>query len=122
MSDRPARTSFFFASAAQTFRDSAWHPSADVYRTRDGWLLKFELAGVEKEDISVQLSARSLTVSGVRRDWVAEEDCSQYSLEITYNRFERTVHLPCEVDATSISLEYRNGILLVRINAKGRHK
>ena len=26
-----------------------WRPAADVYRTDDGWLVKFELAGVDPE-------------------------------------------------------------------------
>jgi HSP20 family molecular chaperone IbpA len=36
-------------------------------------------------------------------------------MEISYNRFERTIHLPCDVEAARFSLEMRDGILLVRI-------
>lgn len=28
-----------------------WVPPADIYRLMDGWLLKFELAGVEPENV-----------------------------------------------------------------------
>ena len=30
--------------------------SADVYRTRDGWLVKFDLAGVADQDVTVTYS------------------------------------------------------------------
>jgi HSP20 family protein len=29
-----------------------WYPSADVYRTRDGWIVKVELAGVRADEIA----------------------------------------------------------------------
>lgn len=92
-----------------------WQPQVDIYRTSHGWLLKFDLAGVRPEDVSVQISGCRVTVYGVRRDWVLEEGATYYSMEISYNRFERTVQLPCTLDRVSYSLESRDGILLIRI-------
>ncbi len=45
-----------------------WQPSADVYRTKDGWLVKFDLAGVQIGDVTVAMRGRRLAISGVRRD------------------------------------------------------
>ncbi len=53
-----------------------WQPSADVYRTKDGWLVKFDLAGVQIGDVTVALRGRRLIVSGVRRDSFLEEGSS----------------------------------------------
>ena len=39
-------------------RQTPWQPSADVYRTRDGWLVKFDLAGVKTEDVTVSMRGR----------------------------------------------------------------
>ena len=50
-----------------------WQPSADVYRTRDGWVLKFDLAGVRADEVTVSIRGRRVCVSGVRRDTVVEE-------------------------------------------------
>src|SRR5450432_3161954 len=86
-----------------------WQPSADVYRTRDGWLLKFDLAGVRAEDVTVTVSGRRVSVSGVRRDSVIEEGCSYYSMEISYNRFERVIEMPCDLGEAQVSLQVRDG-------------
>jgi HSP20 family protein len=104
-----------YSSVAEPATTTTWRPSADVYRTKDGWLLKFELAGVLMDDVSVTARGSALTVTGVRRDQTKEEGCSQYSLEISYSRFERTIHLPCEIDAGALDIQYVNGILLVRV-------
>lgn len=94
----------------------------DVYRTRSGWLLKFELPGVRAEDVDVQTLGSSLLVRGMRRDYVVEDICSVYSMEITYNRFERAIELPCNLDQARLTLEFRDGNLLVRVSLEGRHK
>jgi HSP20 family protein len=96
-----------------------WTPSADVYRTRDGWLLKFDLAGVRPEDVTVTVRGRRVAISGFRRDSVMEEGCSYYSMEISYNQFERTIEMPCDMEHARMSLETRDGILLVRMKTEG---
>ena len=96
-----------------------WQPLADVYRTRDGWLLKFDLAGVRPEDVRVIVQGRRVSVSGVRRDLMLEEGCSYYSMEISYNRFERSLDMPADLEHARITLEARNGLLLVRMITEG---
>lgn len=115
MTHKPDRFGMFFPSAAEPAQEAAWRPRADVYRTRDGWLLKFELAGVQLDDITVSAQGSSVTVSGVRRDRLIEECCWHYSMEISYSRFERTVHLPCSLDSARLTVDYENGILWVRV-------
>lgn len=93
-----------------------WQPPVDIYRTRNGWLLKFDLAGVRMEDVQVHVGQRTVRVSGVRRDLMLEEaGCRHYSMEITYSRFERTIELPDDLNAAKFRLDYKDGILFVRI-------
>jgi HSP20 family protein len=109
-----------------THSDPAWHqmhwtPAVDIYRVDNGWLLKFDLAGVRPNEIQLKVVGRSLTVSGRRGDWVVEESrpCNAYSMEITYSQFERTLELPNEIEHLQIHTEYRDGMLLVSLQQKG---
>jgi HSP20 family protein len=101
-----------------TCSSAPWAPAADVYRTRRGWLVKFDLAGVRPEDIALTAAGNALTVRGVRRDWVPDEGCRHYRMEIAYNRFERTLELPCDVGRADVSTDYRDGMLLVNIEQR----
>ena len=96
-----------------------WEPSADVYRTKDGWLLKFDLAGVKISDVSVTLRGRRVIVSGVRRDSFFEEGSSYYSMEISYNRFERSLVMPANLENARVTIAAREGLLLVRMITEG---
>jgi HSP20 family protein len=92
-----------------------WQPSADVYRTKDGWLVKFDLAGVQIGDVTVALQGRRLVVSGVRRDSFLEEG----SMEISYNRFERSLMMPANLENARVTIVAREGLLLVRMITEG---
>jgi HSP20 family protein len=96
-----------------------WQPSADVYRTRDGWLVKFDLAGVQIGDVMVTIRGRRLIVSGVRRDSFLEEGSSYYSMEISYNRFERSLAMPADLENARVTIVAREGLLLVRMITEG---
>lgn len=98
---------------------TSWQPSADVYRTTDGWLVKFDLAGVQVGDVSVTLRGRSLTISGVRRDLFLEEGFRYHSMEISYNRFERSLAMPANLESARVTIEAREGLLLVRMITEG---
>src|SRR5688572_15536313 len=105
------KRSLFFLPAAQPASEPAWQPPTDIYRTRTGWLVKFDLAGVRPEDVRLTVSDNRLTVSGVRRDCTLEEGCCHYQMEISYSHFERCITLPAALDRAKITLEPRDGML-----------
>jgi HSP20 family molecular chaperone IbpA len=40
-------------------------------------------------------------------------------MEIAYNRFERTIELPCDLAHARIAVECRDGMLLLRVAVSG---
>src|SRR5437870_13537290 len=92
----------FFVQQSEAQRAADWHPATDIYRTRDGWLIKFALAGVQPEDIDVTVQGRKLRVRGTRRDTCSSEECRQVRIEIAYNPFERQVELPDDLQNIQI--------------------
>jgi|ERR1700683_4605957 HSP20 family protein len=95
-----------------------WEPSADVYRTPDGWKIKFDLAGVKSEDIEVLIADNKLVVRGVRRDSFITKEWSYYQLEITYSRFERVLSIPCDLQHAKIQSEYKDGWLVLHVDSQ----
>jgi HSP20 family protein len=93
----------FFPPEPAPAREAMWQPATDVYRTRTGWLVKFDLAGVRPEDIQLTVSGSRLTVRGTRRDWALEEACTCYRMEIAYSHFERTLSLPGDLEKCRIT-------------------
>ncbi len=102
--------------------ETCWRPAVDVCRTATGWVVKFDLSGVRRQEIEVEVCGRLLTVRGQRRDSMQEEACQYYRMEIAYGYYERVIEMPCELQAADITSEYRDGILLIRIRTEGGHR
>jgi HSP20 family protein len=117
--DKTRPTYSLFFPAAEAAHTTAWHPSADVYRTRRGWLVKLDLAGVRPEDVQVSVGGNRLTVRGTRRDWCLQEGYSHYQMEISYSHFERSLTLPCDLGNARVSADHRHGMLLIDIQLEG---
>lgn len=106
-------TVFLFSPPRQS---QDWQPAVDIYRSTDGWILKVDLAGVRLDDVHVHLGKRTVSISGVRRDGMMEDSgCQHYSMEISYSRFHRTIELPEDIQTARVAVDYRDGILYVRI-------
>ncbi len=121
MREKPKPVSIFFHPGSAVDK-TCWRPPVDIYRTGDGWLLKFDLAGVRPEDVSVRVQGCRITVEGTRLDRVVEGTMGQYLMEISYNRFERTVDLPCDLRNPRVEIEGRDGILIVRLKQEERER
>src|SRR2546421_9178821 len=89
-------------------RQALWRPAVDVYQTRDGWLVKFDLAGVQPEDVTLSVQGSRLTLRGTRRDGCLTESCTHYSMERSYSYFERSLDLPELLDRARLVTEFRH--------------
>jgi HSP20 family protein len=93
----------------------AWYPAVDMFDNDDKIVIKAELPGMKKNDFSVDVKDRVLTLSGERNydNEVKEENF--YRRERTYGSFKRAFHLPADVDADNIKAEFKDGVLRVEI-------
>lgn len=94
-----------------------WYPSADVYRTREGWIVKVELAGVRPDELEISIEGETLHLAGCRRDSVYAETVSYHQLEITYSRFEKTISFPCSIEGAQVTMNYRDGLLILDLRS-----
>ena len=95
--------------------EARWAPAADVYRTREGWLVKVDLAGVRPEEIEITVAGRVLVLAGCRRDTTFSETVAYHQLEITYSHFEKTLRFPCPIEGALVETDYRDGLLIIRL-------
>ena len=107
-----------YAHEALETRTTEWQPAVDVYRCDVGWVIKVDLSGVRPGDVRVLVRDGRLVIAGQRRDWMTEAGWQHYTLEITYNRFRRSIELPCQLEDASVHTEYRHGMLIVRLSLK----
>lgn len=103
-------------------KDCSWVPQMDIYETKDEVFIWAELAGVEKENLEVEINSKAVRISGVRKQ-VPKEPRGTYRLaEIRYGKFERVLYLPSPVDTDVVSSAFANGLLSIRVAKLEVHK
>ena len=90
-------------------------PAVDVYEDKDDVVIKAEIPGLSKEDISVQVTDATLTIKGEKKREEAINEEAYACCERAFGAFTRAVDLPCDVKAEQVRASVKNGVLEVRM-------
>ncbi len=102
-----------FGAGSEDF--NTWAPALDLYEDKDNLVATAELPGLKKEDIDISLHDGSLTIAGERKVEKNYGEKEPSRAERFYGRFQRTVILPKQVDASNVKATYKDGILTVTL-------
>jgi len=106
----------FFGEMPLTRRITGeWWPTVDVSETKDNFVIKAELPGMDDKDVSVTISGDVLTIKGEKNKEEEEKDEHHYRAERYYGSFERSFQLPSSVKADKIEADFEKGILKVTL-------
>ncbi|MFT5043001.1 MAG: HSP20 family protein, partial [Hyphomicrobiaceae bacterium] len=85
----------------------------------DGYRFKFDVPGVARDAIHIDVEDRVLTVTGERSDAREQKEGKEagkvWRRERFYGKFTRAFQLPTDADAASISAHYEDGVLEVSV-------
>lgn len=102
--------------------EGVWIPAVDMFETDDKVVIKAELPGLEKKDISLDLQNGVLTLKGERKSENEVKEENYYRREMSCGKFVRSFTLPVDVDAEKIKAEFKNGLLTVEVPKPEGHK
>ncbi len=91
-------------------------PTCDITETKDHYLVSFDIPGVKKENIKIEVQGNTLVISGERKREMNESKTeAAIRHERIYGKFERTFELANSIDADKIEAQYDNGVLNVAV-------
>jgi HSP20 family molecular chaperone IbpA len=97
-----------------------WMPDVETFQRGDQFVVRADLPGMKKEDITLQVTDNALTIDGERRSEHAEQRESYYRSERSYGAFSRVIPLPEGALADSAKASFENGVLEVVLHAPPR--
>jgi HSP20 family protein len=98
-----------------TWTQGVWAPPVDIYETDDAFVLKAELPGFRKEDVTIEMQDNRLIIRGERKREDEVKEDRYHRIERAYGRFERAFWLPTTVDAEKIQATFKDGVLELRL-------
>jgi HSP20 family protein len=93
----------------------AWSPPVDIYETDEALVMKAELPGFSKDDISIELKENTLVIKGERKHEDEVKEGNYHRKERMYGAFQRSFMLPATVDREKVNASYKDGILELRL-------
>ena len=96
-------------------RQESWLPAVDVFDTQDAVMLKAELAGMDPDDIQIEVEDNVLTIKGERKFEEQVDEERYYRVERRFGSFQRSLALPQGVKPDRIEAAYDDGILTVTV-------
>lgn len=86
-------------------------PSVDIQESATDYRLSFDLPGIPKENVKVEVNERVLTVSGERTQEERKDENGHYRSEKVYGKFSRSFRLPDDIDLEAVKATQENGVL-----------
>ena len=96
--------------------------TVDVYQTKDEIIVQSTVAGVAPEDLEINITNESVTVSGRREKMEKVEEKDYFYQECFWGRFSRSIILPQEVDPEKSTASIKNGVLTVKMPKLNRRR
>ncbi len=97
-------------------RGGSWIPPVDIYENdKHELVLVAELPDMTRDDIDVTVENSTLTIRGEKKMSGDVREEQYRRIERNFGAFSRSFTLPNTVDATKVSAEYKNGVLMIRL-------
>jgi HSP20 family protein len=101
---------------------TSWSPSVDIYETENEIIVKAELPGIDRKDITLNLENNVLTLKGERKFEKETKQDSYHRIERSYGTFSRAFSIPATVDDDKIRADYKDGVLTISLPKKDQLK
>ncbi len=104
-----------FRGGEDDMTHSTWSPAVDIYETTENIIIKAEIPGVNKKDISVEVKNDSLYLKGDRKFEKELKEENYHRMERSYGSFSRVFSLPTSVEQDKIKANFKHGVLQISI-------
>ena len=97
---------------------TTWSPAVDIFETESEIVVKAEVPGMERKDITLNLENNVLTLRGERRFLKEAKEENYHRIERSYGGFSRAFSIPATVDEEKIRADYQDGVLKIVLPKK----
>jgi len=89
--------------------------SVDMFEEGDALVIKAEIPGMKKEEISIDFTGDVVTISGEKKSEEKTERKDYYRVERSFGSFSRKLQLPVEIQIDKATASFKDGVLEIRM-------
>ncbi|MGO9145438.1 MAG: Hsp20/alpha crystallin family protein [Desulfomonilia bacterium] len=96
-------------------RLGVYYPALDVYENSDGLCVEVEIPGVNPDDVNVEVIGRTLMITGMKKDVLANKGVRYVRMERGFGKFTRELDIPERFNLEKIEAKFIDGVLKIRV-------
>lgn len=90
-------------------------PRVEIEETENEIVVAAEVPGMEEKDLSIKVTADTLTISGEKKQKQERKEGSSFYSETSYGAFERVIPLEVGIDEDKIDASLKQGKLTIKL-------
>lgn len=113
--DRWLQESFSWTGWPEKYEGFDFMPTCNLKETNKEYIIQFDVPGVKKEDVKIEVENNRLTISGERKEKREEKTAKHFFSESYFGSFMRSFNLPSTIDESMINATYEDGVLTIAV-------
>lgn len=109
------RFGFGNGSDRDEYENAVLAPLTDISETKDNYIFKMDLPGINKNDLKISYIDGQLNISGERKQEKEDKDSKYHRVERSYGKYFRSFSLPIQIKEDAINAEFKDGQLIVTV-------
>ena len=101
-----------YANPARSYK---WAPNFEVLNTNESYIVRADLPGLTKKDVSIELSDGIVKISGERKNEYSNDDSQYRYSELSYGSFSKNFTLPEDAIEDKINAKMRDGVMTIEV-------
>ncbi len=97
-------------------------PTVDIFEEGKEVVVKAEIPGMKKNDINIDISENSMTISGEKKQETKVDRKDYHRVECSYGSFCRSFRLPDNVNSDKAKASFKDGVLEIRMPKSNKEK
>ena len=105
----------FRTELLRPMQNHSWEPNFEVLNAENSYIVRADLPGLTKKDISIEVSDNIVTISGDRKNEHTQDNSQYRYSELSYGSFSKSFTLPEDSIEDKINAKMKDGVTTIEV-------
>jgi len=106
------------SSKGMLINNMSYNDTFNITEEKDKYIIEFDISGLDKNNITLEINDKSLTISGETSNTSQKNQNNRYVSFNNYSKFLRSIPIPTDADVTNINSKQKDNKLIITIGKK----
>lgn len=95
-----------------------YNDSFNLKETKDGYEIRFDVAGFDNDQVDIEVKGHTLTISGQSKSVQKDDEQTGYFEAHSYGKFSQTISLPDDANINEMKTQKKDNVFIITLPKK----